>query len=54
MDILKDKNNGNYIKDINPYERYEKIDNDIISFYMQYKKNLFPKKRFFFHPILQL
>ncbi len=35
MDILKDKNN-NYIKDTNPYERYEKIDNSIISFYMQY------------------
>lgn len=43
MEILKDKNNGNYIKDINPYEKYEKIDNDIISFYMQYNhlKNIY-------------
>ena len=43
MDILKDKNNGNYIKDLNPYERYENIDNDVISFYMQYNhlKNIY-------------
>lgn len=43
MEILKDKNNGNYIKDINPYEKYKNIDNDIISFYMQYNhlKNIY-------------
>lgn len=43
MEILQDKNNGNYIKDINPYEKYPKIDNDIISFYMQYNhlKNIY-------------
>ena len=42
MDILKDKNN-NYIKDTNPYEKYEKIDDSIISFYMQYNqlKNIY-------------
>ena len=34
--MIKDKNN-NYIKDINPFERFfGKIDNSIISFYMQY------------------
>lgn len=40
--MIKDKNN-NYIKDINPYEKYEKIDNAIISFYMQYNhlKNIY-------------
>ena len=43
MEILQDKNNGNYIKDKNPYEKYPKIDNDIISFYMQYNhlKNIY-------------
>lgn len=43
MEILKDKNNGNYIKDINPYEKYKNIDNYIISFYMQYNhlKNIY-------------
>ena len=43
MEILKDKNNGNYIKDTNPFEKYPKIDNDIISFYMQYNhlKNIY-------------
>lgn len=43
MEILKDGNNGNYIKDINPYERYKNIDNDVISFYMQYNhlKNIY-------------
>ena len=43
MDILKDKNNGNYIKNLNPYERYENIDNDVLSFYMQYNhlKNIY-------------
>lgn len=43
MEILKDKNNGNYIKDINPYEKYKKIDNSVISFYMQYNhlKNIY-------------
>ena len=34
MEILKDKNNQNYIKDTNPYEKFDKIDNDIISFYI--------------------
>ena len=34
MEILKDKNNGNYIKDTNPFEKYQKIDNDVVSFYM--------------------
>ena len=28
MEILKDPNNQNYIKDTNPYEKFEKIDND--------------------------
>lgn len=43
MEFLKDKNNGNYIKDINPYEKYKKIDNSVISFYMQYNhlKNIY-------------
>ncbi len=43
MDILKDKNNQNYIKDTNPYERFEFIDNDILSFYMKYNqlKNIY-------------
>lgn len=43
MDILKDVNNQNYIKDTNPYERFETIDNDILSFYMKYNqlKNIY-------------
>ncbi len=43
MEILKDKNNGNYIKDTNPFEKYQKIDNDVVSFYMQYNhlKNIY-------------
>ena len=43
MEILKDKNNENYIKDINPFEKYKKIDNDVVSFYMQYNhlKNIY-------------
>ena len=43
MLILRDENNQNYIKDINPYERFEKIDNGIISFYMKYNqlKNIY-------------
>ena len=43
MEILKDENNQNYIKDTNPYEKFEKIDNDIISFYMKYNqlKNIY-------------
>lgn len=43
MDILKDKNNNNFIKDTNPYDRFEKIDNDILSFYMKYNqlKNIY-------------
>ena len=43
MEILKDKNNQNYIKDTNPHEKFEKIDNDIMSFYMKYNqlKNIY-------------
>ena len=43
MEILKDKNNQNYIKDMNLYEKFEKIDNDILSFYMKYNqlKNIY-------------
>ncbi len=43
MEILKDKNNNNYIKDINPYERFNKIDNNILAFYMKYNhlKNIY-------------
>ena len=43
MEILKDENNQNYIKDTNPYEKFEKIDNDILSFYMKYNqlKNIY-------------
>ena len=42
MNILKDKNN-NYIKDSIPYEKFQKIDNDILSFYMKYNqlKNIY-------------
>ncbi len=42
MNILKDENN-NYIKDTSPYEKFKRIDNDIISFYMKYNqlKNLY-------------
>ena len=41
--ILIDEKNQNYIKDINPYETFEKIDNDILSFYMKYNqlKNIY-------------
>lgn len=43
MKILKDENNQNYIKDTNPCEKFLKIDNDIISFYMKYNqlKNIY-------------
>lgn len=43
MEILKDKNNKNYIKDTNPYENFKSIDNDILSFYMKYNqlKNIY-------------
>lgn len=43
MEILRDKNNNNYIKDTNPHEKFEKVDNDIISFYMKYNqlKNIY-------------
>lgn len=43
MEILKDGKNGNYIKDTNPYEKFECIENDILSFYMKYNqlKNLY-------------
>lgn len=38
-------NNNNYIKDINPYLKYqnENIKNDIINFYLQYNqlKNIY-------------
>ena len=42
IQILKDKNK-NYIKDELPILKFNKIDNDIISFYMQYNhlKNLY-------------
>ncbi|MBE6154176.1 MAG: HD domain-containing protein [Firmicutes bacterium] len=43
MEILKDKNNGNYIKNSNPIERFEKIENEILVFYMKYNhlKNIY-------------
>lgn len=43
MEILKDKNNGNYIKNPNPIERFEKIENEILVFYMKYNhlKNIY-------------
>lgn len=43
MEILKDKNNQNYIKNTNPYERFESIANKILSFYMKYNqlKNIY-------------
>ncbi len=43
MDILKDENNQNYIKDTNPYDKFDKIDNDILAFYMKYNqlKNIY-------------
>ena len=43
MEILKDENNQNYIKDTNPYDKFEKIDNDILAFYMKYNqlKNIY-------------
>lgn len=43
MEILKDKKNNNYIKDTNPYDNFEKIENDILSFYMKYNqlKNIY-------------
>ena len=45
IDILVDETNGNYIKDINPFYRYENsnIKNDVITFYLQYNqlKNLY-------------
>lgn len=43
MEILKDENNQNYIKDTNPYEKFPKIDNDILAFYMKYNqlKNIY-------------
>lgn len=41
--IMIDKENGMYIKDTNPFEKYSNIENDIISFYMKYNqlKNLY-------------
>ena len=43
MELLQDGNNNNYIKDTNPYEKFEKIDNGILSFYMKYNqlKNIY-------------
>ena len=43
MEILKDENNQNYIKDTNPFEKFPKIDNDILAFYMKYNqlKNIY-------------
>ena len=41
--MLIDEKNQNYIKDTNPYEKFEKIDNDILAFYMKYNqlKNIY-------------
>lgn len=36
MEILKDETNENYIKDTSPYEKFNSIDNNILSFYMKY------------------
>lgn len=43
MEILKDEKNQNYIKDTNPYEKFDRIDSDILSFYMKYNqlKNIY-------------
>lgn len=43
MEILKDENNQNYIKNTNPYEMFECINNNILSFYMKYNqlKNIY-------------
>lgn len=43
MELLKDPNNNNYIKDTNPFDRFKNIDNDILSFYMKYNqlKNIY-------------
>lgn len=43
MEILKDHRNNNYIKDTNPYEKFDKIENDILAFYMKYNqlKNIY-------------
>ena len=43
MNILKDENNQNYIKDTIPYEKFSKIDNNILAFYMKYNqlKNIY-------------
>ena len=43
MEILVDESNNNYIKDTNPYEKFNNINNDILSFYMKYNqlKNIY-------------
>ena len=43
MDILIDKENKNFIKDINPYERFKNTQNGIFEFYMKYNqlKNIY-------------
>ena len=43
MEILKDNNNGNYVKDLNPYERFSNINNNVLSFYFKYNqlKNIY-------------
>ena len=43
MDILIDKNNNNYIKDTNPFERIHNVNNDILAFYLKYNqlKNIY-------------
>ena len=43
MEILKDENNQNYIKDKMPYDQFNEIDNNILSFYMKYNqlKNIY-------------
>jgi len=43
MELLIDKSNNNYIKDTNPFERFDNIDNSILAFYMKYNqlKNIY-------------
>ncbi len=43
MEVLIDKNNNNYIKDTNPFEKFNNIENNILSFYMKYNqlKNIY-------------
>ena len=43
MDILIDKNNNNYIKATNPFEKIHNVNNDILAFYLKYNqlKNIY-------------